>query len=132
MKAQLGWATWTLTLLELGARSSACWDYHKHDSILCADACLEDWLNFCPWFILVSGGGLRAGTCGDVGFPALHGNMTVIAGPCGRLTFTTYVLPPANTTDTSSTTTSTATTAEVNRPGSDDVRRPPAAVLVSV
>ena len=56
----------------------------------CAESCIPSRLGFCSRSIIVSLGGLEAGTCTDAGFTVLAGTSEQAAGPCGNLEFNTF------------------------------------------
>jgi len=75
--------------------SGACNDYIKIEKATCAQACLADKVGICPVSIVVKTGGLHAGTCADKGYTVANGTKTVLAGPCGKLTFDLYNMKSA-------------------------------------
>lgn len=59
----------------------------------CADACIGSFVGMCPLSLVVTAGGLEAGHCGEVGYSVQNGKHSVIAGPCGSMTFSKYLMP---------------------------------------
>mmetsp|Transcript_40254 Transcript_40254/g.85862 ORF Transcript_40254/g.85862 Transcript_40254/m.85862 type:complete len:119 (+) Transcript_40254:70-426(+) len=94
-----------LALLPVGAVRTAlvsgkkCADYRKIVDGECADICLKDYVSFCPRSLIVSKGGLAAGTCAEVKYTVPHGVMSQTAGPCGELKFNKYIEAPLEASD---------------------------------
>lgn len=86
-----------LKLLALCALSSAAADtsYYRIDSATCADISLGSFVGICPTSLVVSKGGLKAGTCATLGYTAKGADLKQKAGPCGTLDFNTYTKPAA-------------------------------------
>merc|ERR1712228_408239 len=69
---------------------SSCDNYRRIDNGACADSCVPGSLGVCPRSIIISMGGLEAGTCSQAGYTVPKGEFEQKAGPCGTLKFKSY------------------------------------------
>ena len=79
-----------LLLLYIVLIDTAAIMYSRNDTSVCADALLESTVGICPRSVVVLFGRLSAVSCSELGFNFKKGNMVVIAGPCGKITFDLY------------------------------------------
>ena len=70
-----------------------CDNYRKVVDAVCADSCIGNFVGLCPRSLVVSQGGLDAGSCEDAGYSVADGSMDQKAGPCGTLHFLQYTKP---------------------------------------
>jgi hypothetical protein len=59
--------------------------YNKVSNNTCAEACVPEKLGFCPRSLVVSKGGLSAGTCKSLGYTVDQGEKDQACGPCGTV-----------------------------------------------
>lgn len=72
------------------AAADDCEYYNKVTSGVCADDCVPATLGLCPRSLIVTEGGLTAGTCKSLGYTVDKGELDQKAGPCGTLKFEQY------------------------------------------
>merc|ERR1719382_1692562 len=70
--------------------ATSCDTYRRIDNGACADSCVPGSLGVCPRSIIISMGGLEAGTCSQAGYTVPTGEFEQKAGPCGTLKFKAY------------------------------------------
>lgn len=87
--------TRVLLLAAAVAGASACDSYNRVADGVCADTCLGDFVGLCPRSLIVSKGGLSAGSCSSLGYTDAAGTLKQAAGPCGTLDFNKYTKPAA-------------------------------------
>jgi len=80
-----------LSLALCVSHAAACTNYLKIVGGICATACINNTVSFCPRHVVVLAGGLRAGTCAAEGYRTPAGPLQIIAGPCGRMFFDQFV-----------------------------------------
>lgn len=68
--------------------------FRRIENGLCAEQALPERITVCPRWVVLYFGKLVPGTCASAGFVHYHGDMTVLAGPCGYLSFRVHHAQP--------------------------------------
>ena len=68
--------------------------FRRVENGLCAEQGLGEYITVCPRWIVLYFGKLVPGTCAGAGFAHYHGDMRILAGPCGPISFRLYHAQP--------------------------------------